>query len=90
MHTAPLVALVVVALSTVLFVVAVATVLGQRIRRAFDEAGRALERGADAAQRLTAVTEVTERELDALGHRMDGLRAARRAGRPHRDQRRIR
>jgi hypothetical protein len=76
-----LVLVVVVILSTVLAVAAIALVSGQRIMRAYRDASGSLERGTAAAQELSTATEVTRRELEALGDRWDGLheqRAARR------------
>jgi hypothetical protein len=74
-----LVLVVVVVLSTVLAVAAIGMVAGQRVLRAYRDAARSLERGTAATQELSAVTEVTRRELEALGDRWDGLHDQREA-----------
>lgn len=81
MSDVALVLVVVVVLSTVLAVAAIALVAGQRVLRSYRDAARSLERGTAAAQELSAVTEVTRREVEALGDRWEGLHAQREARR---------
>ncbi|MFP4310852.1 MAG: hypothetical protein ACLFS9_02570 [Nitriliruptoraceae bacterium] len=69
--------LVVGAVVTVLWLVALVTVTVQRAGRAIEDATATTARLTAASAQLTAHQEVTQRELDRLGDRLDRLRGSR-------------
>lgn len=74
------IALVVAAVGTVLWLVALAAITVQRAGRAIEEATTATTRLTEASAAIAEHQVVTQRELDHLGDGMERLRSAR-AGR---------
>lgn len=77
MSNVAVVVLVVGAVSTVLWLVALAGVTIQRAGRAIDEATRATVRLTEASAAISEHQTVTQRELDRLGDGMERLRNSR-------------
>ncbi len=79
MSNAAAIALVVGAVGTVLWLVALAAVTVQRAGRAIEEATRATERLGEASAAIAEHQVVTGRELDGLSDRLERLRISRAA-----------